>query len=284
MALLSGLGACRPAASADEQQLQQLDTALLALNKFQASASEQRLNRMAEIFDRNGASDSVVFRQAQALRARTTAELAYLRGLHQRPSLLSEAAADTLRQRLRDYSQYVRQFVPETGEVLGLDVKDDLDIQAVVGHRLNDQSFGDYNFKGNSQAGSSAMLGLHTQQVLRLERDALTKLAQRMGPEGLYFDKIAPFAVAEAKVVRAAEPYRAKLFLAAASPDVNNLRLTANGVTVPMAPATGSGQISFLVPADAQPGIAIWQGTIQGVYHGRPVTFSLRVPYQIKAR
>ncbi|MFD2719548.1 hypothetical protein ACFST9_12540 [Hymenobacter monticola] len=280
--LLSCLGACQSAASdADELQLRQLDATLQALNQSQTNASAKQLDRMAEIADRNGFSDSDILRQAQALRARTRAEVARLHRLRQQPASVS-AAADTLRQRLRSYSQYVHPYVP--GAVLGLNMKEDPGIQAVAGHRLDDQTFQEYYFGANAGAGRAAMLGWHEQQVLRVERDALTKLVGRMGPMGLFFDKIGPAAVAESQTVRAGEPYRARLFMAAASPDVQHLRLSANGEQFAVDPATGSGQVRFQVPADARPGTAVWQGTMQGTYRGRQVSFPLRVPYKIEAR
>ncbi|MBO2012317.1 hypothetical protein [Hymenobacter negativus] len=283
--LIGCLEACQPAASdADEVHLEQINATLQALNQSQARASNKQLDRMAEAFEHNGAADSDVLQKALALRARTNTEVVYLHRLRQRPGPVSSAAADTLRQRLRDYSQYVRGHVPDIGAAIGLDVKDDLDIQAVAGRRLNDHSFGQFYFEENTPTGSSAMLGLHEQQVLRVEHEALTKLAERMGPVGLFFDKIAPAAVAEAEEVRAGEPYRARLFLAAASPNVQHLRLSANGASFTVNPVTGNGQVDFRVPVDAVPGAASWQGTIQGTYRGRKVSFPLRVPYQIEAR
>ncbi|KUG09037.1 hypothetical protein [Solirubrum puertoriconensis] len=292
--LLGCVGACRPASSdADRHQLEQLDAALQAVNQAQAASSVERLDLLGEVFDQHGASDDALREQVFALHDRTSAELAYLRQLRQRlhaPASAGDAGsltgseADTLRGRLRSYAQYVQQYVPAAGGSLGLDVKDDMDIQSVAGKQLNDQSFGEFYFKGNSEASSSAMLSLHEHRVLRLEHDALAKLSERVGPRGLFFEKIAPFAVPEAQTVRAGETYRAQLFLAAASPGVRHLKLEVNGLPVAMDPGTGSGRVSFRVPADAPAGPAVWEGKLRASYRGRPVTFPLRVPYQIKAQ
>ncbi|WP_455429299.1 type IX secretion system motor protein PorM/GldM [Hymenobacter siberiensis] len=119
--------------------------------------------------------------------------------------------------------------------------------------------------------------------VLKLEADALSEQAKKVGATIISFDKIGAFASAESNTVAAGTKYKAELFLTASATGLQQ-KMTLNGSPLAVG-ADGHGKVEFT----ARPGgfdasgnaKASWEGRIKFNQNNRDTTFIVKVPYTI---
>ena len=185
-----------------------------------------------------------------------------------------------MQKRLNDYSEYIKQFVPDA-QPLALDAKNDTRI--APSSEQKHKNFAELNFENTPVVAALAVLSQKETEVLKYQADALQKQAEKVGAKTIVFDKLGAFASAESNTVAAGTKYKADLFLTASA---SNLKpsMTYNGSSLAVGP-DGHGKVEFT----ARPGNfdqagnakASWTGTIRLNQAGRDTTFKVLVPYTI---
>ncbi|RTQ52519.1 hypothetical protein EJV47_05770 [Hymenobacter gummosus] len=301
--LLGGLPGCQSGPSAAElRQLQALDATLQLSNAGRARQATGYVGGIERNVTRNRGQpkDVAVLHLAQQVQARAQAEVRYLRRLRQRLLagrgaaaslgatepvaallLAPGGAADSLQRRLNAYARFVQQILPAQDTMLAADARHDLRVQEAVGKELNEWGFRELHFRGASVASALATLARQEADVTRLARQALEKLAEKVGSSCIVFERIGAVAAPESNTVREGDTYRATLYLGTTGSEVYGVRMTANGQPVKVN-YDMHGTVQLPVPAAAPAGPAAWEAVVQGRYGGRDTTFRLRVPYTIQ--
>ncbi|GAB3635465.1 gliding motility protein GldM [Hymenobacter arcticus] len=189
--------------------------------------------------------------------------------------------AYTVQKRLNDYSEYIKQFVPDAMP-LAMDAKSDPRIAA--NSEQKNKNFAELNFENTPVVAALAVLSQKETEVLKYQADALQKQAEKVGAKTIVFDKLGAFASAESNTVAAGTKYKAELFLTAAASGLKQ-NMTYNGSALAVDPKTNHGKIEFT----ARPGSfdaagnakANWTGSIRINQNGRDTTFKVTVPYTI---
>ena len=117
-----------------------------------------------------------------------------------------------MQKRLNDYSEYIKQFVPDA-KPLALDAKNDTRIAA--NSEQKHKNFAELNFENTPVVAALAVLSQKETEVLKYQADALQKQAEKVGAKTIVFDKLGAFASAESNTVAAGTKYKAELFLTA---------------------------------------------------------------------
>ena len=185
-----------------------------------------------------------------------------------------------VQKRLNEYSDYIKQFVPDA-RPLALDAKNDPRIAA--SSEQKNKSFAELNFENTPVVAALAVLSQKETEVLKYQADALQKQAEKVGAKTIVFDKLGAFASAESNTVAAGTKYKADLFLTAAATGLKQ-NMTYNGSALAVGP-DGHGKVEFT----ARPGgfdaagnaKANWTGTIRINQNGRDTTFKVTVPYTV---
>jgi len=185
-----------------------------------------------------------------------------------------------MQKRLNDYSEYIKQFVPDAAP-LALDAKDDARI--APSSEQKHKNFAELNFENTPVVAALAVLSQKETEVLKYQADALQKHAEKVGAKTIVFDKLGAFASAESNTVAAGTKYKADLFLTAAATGLKQ-SMTYNGSPLKVGP-DGHGKVEFT----ARPGNfdasgnakASWTGKITINQNGRDTTFTQKVDYTI---
>ena len=188
--------------------------------------------------------------------------------------------AYAMQKRLNEYSDYIKQFVPEASP-LALDAKSDPRI-APASEQKN-KSFAELNFENTPVVAALAVLSQKETEVLKYQADALQKQAEKVGAKVIVFDKLGAFASAESNTVAAGTKYKADLFLTAAATGLKQ-SMTYNGSPLSIG-SDGHGKVEFT----ARPGAfdkdgnakASWTGTIRINQNGRDTTFVKKIDYTV---
>jgi len=185
-----------------------------------------------------------------------------------------------MQKRLNDYSEYIKQFVPDALP-LALDAKQDPRI--APGSEQKNKNFAELNFENTPVVAALAVLSQKETEVLKYQADALQAQARKVGAETIVFDRLGAFAAAESQTVAAGTKYKADLFLTAGASGLKPT-MTYNGSPLSVGP-DGHGKVEFT----ARPGNfdqagnakATWTGTIRMNQNGRDTTFKVTVPYTV---
>lgn len=256
--------------------------------------------------NQNQARDLAVLKQSEEIRAKTKDMVSYLRGIRQQllkatentgPEITNLSGEDKvaitmlggkkngiaytgLKPKLNEYSDYIKQFVPEATP-LALDAKED---KRVTEKGQKNKNFAELNFENTPVVAALATISQKETEVLKYEAEALSAQAQKVGAKTIVFDKIGAFASAESNTVAAGTKYKAELFLTASASSIRP-SMTLNGSALAVDPSNGHGKVEFT----ARPGgfdasgnaKASWTGTIRFNQNGRDTTFTVKVPYTI---
>ncbi|MGI4864029.1 MAG: gliding motility protein GldM [Janthinobacterium lividum] len=293
-----------------------IDDSLLSVNDKTSNAADGTIKGIeaAVIKNRNQAADKAVLAQSEEIREKTKEVIAYLRevrdklvvaggnpkGSTEYKDINAEDVVATtmigsgdkknglgypLKAKLNDYSSYIGKFV--TGATpLALDGKEDTRVTTSKDQTTKEQrskDFAQLNFESTPLAAALATLSQKETEVLKLQADALSAQAQKVGASIIVFDKLGAFASAESNTVAAGTKYKADLFLTAGASGLRPT-MTYNGSPLTVGP-DGHGKVEFT----ARPGSfdaagnakASWSGTIRMNQNGHDTTFKVNVPYTI---
>ncbi|HEX8326969.1 MAG TPA: gliding motility protein GldM [Hymenobacter sp.] len=283
-----------------------IDDSLLSVNDKTSGAADNTVKgiQAAVVKNQNQARDKAVLAQSEEIRQKTKDIVSYLRGVREQllkatentgaemTNMSSEdkvaitmlggkkngIAYTTLKPKLNEYAQYMKQFVPEAAP-LALDGKED----KRVTKDQRTKNFAELNFENTPVVAALATISQKETEILELESAALQKQAEKVGAKTIVFDKIGAFASAESNTVAAGTKYKAELFLTASASSISP-RMTLNGSPLSVGP-DGKGKVEFT----ARPGgfdasgnaKSSWTGTIRFNQNGRDTTFTVKVPYTI---
>jgi gliding motility-associated protein GldM len=293
-----------------------IDDSLLSVNDKTSNTADGTIKGIeaAVAKNNNQAVDKAVLAKSEEIRQKTKETIAYLRevrdklvvaggnpkGATEYKDINAEDVVATtmigsgdkknglgypLKNKLNEYSNYIKEFVPDAKQ-LALDGKDDVRVTTAKDQTTKEQKSKDFaqlNFESTPLAAALATLSQKETEVLKLEADALSAQAQKVGAKTIVFDKLGAFASAESQTVAAGTKYKAELFLTASA---SNIRpsMTYNGSPLSVGP-DGHGKVEFT----ARPGNfdqagnakASWTGTIRLNQAGRDTTFKVTVPYVV---
>lgn len=293
-----------------------IDDSLMSVNDKTSNAADGTIKgiQAAVAKNNNQAVDKAVLAKSEEIRQKTKETIAYLRevrdklvvaggnpkGSTEYKDINAEDVVATtmigsgdkknglgypLKAKLNEYSNYIKEFVPDAKQ-LALDGKDDVRVTTAKDQTTKEQKSKDFaqlNFESTPLAAALATLSQKETEVLKLEADALSAQAQKVGAKTIVFDKLGAFASAESQTVAAGTKYKAELFLTASA---SNIRpsMTYNGSPLSVGP-DGHGKVEFT----ARPGAfdqagnakASWTGTIRLNQSGRDTTFKVVVPYTV---
>ena len=283
-----------------------IDDSLLGVNDKTSVAADGTVKgiQAAVVKNQNQARDLAVLKQSEEIRSKTKDVITYLREVRQQllkatdntgPEMTNLSGEDkvaitmlggkqngvaykTLKPKLNEYAEYIKQFVPDAGP-LAIDARDD---KRVTEKSQKSKNFAELNFENTPVVAALATISQKETEILKLEADALQKQAEKVGAKTIVFDKIGAFASAESNTVAAGTKYKAELFLTASATSISP-RMTLNGS--PLAVTEGKGKVEFT----ARPGgfdasgnaKSSWTGTIRFNQNGRDTTFTVKVPYTI---
>ncbi|GAA4352075.1 gliding motility protein GldM [Hymenobacter saemangeumensis] len=283
-----------------------IDDSLLSVNDKTSTAADHTIKgiQAAVVKNQNQARDQAVLKQSEEIRAKTKEMVAYLRDVRQQLLKATENTAaemknmsgedkvaitmlggkrdgiayKTMKPKLTEYADYMKQYVPNA-EGLALDGKED----PRVTKDQRAKNFAELNFENTPVVAALATISQKETEILKLEAEALTKQAEKVGAKTIVFDKIGAFASAESNTVAAGTKYKAELFLTASASSIRP-SMTLNGSPLAVSPE-GKGKVEFT----ARPGAfdkegnakASWTGTIKFNQNGRDTTFTVKVPYTI---
>ena len=284
-----------------------IDDSLLGVNDKTSVAADGTVKgiQAAVVKNQNQARDLAVLKQSEEIRSKTKDVIAYLRDVRQQllkatentgPEMTNLSGEDkvaitmlggkqngvaykTLKPKLNEYSEYIKQFVPDATN-LAIDARDD---KRVTEKSQKSKNFAELNFENTPVVAALATISQKETEVLKYEAEALSAQAQKVGAKTIVFDKIGAFASAESNTVAAGTKYKAELFLTASASSISP-RMTLNGSPLSVGPE-GKGKVEFT----ARPGSfdasgnakASWTGTIRFNQNGRDTTFTVKVPYTI---
>lgn len=295
-----------------------IDDSLLNVNDKTSMSADGTIKgiQAAVIKNQNQSKDKAVLAESEEIRQKTKETIAYLRevrdklvvaggnpkGATEYKDINAEDIVATtmigsgdkknglgypLKTKLNEFSSYIQKFVPGTTvSALALDGKEDVRVTGAKDEHTKEQrskDFAQLNFESTPLAAALATLSQKETEVLKLEADALSAQAQKVGAKTIVFDKIGAFASAESNTVAAGTKYKAELFLTASASSISP-KMTLNGSPLAVGP-DGHGKVEFT----ARPGSfdasgnakANWTGTIRFNQNGRDTTFKVLVPYTI---
>jgi gliding motility-associated protein GldM len=283
-----------------------IDDSLLSVNDKTSVAADGTIKgiQAAVVKNQNQARDKAVLAQSEEIRQKTKDVVSYLRGVREQLLKATEntsteitnmsgedkvaitmlggkkngIAYTTMKPKLNEYAQYMKQFVPDAAP-LALDGKED----NRVTKDQRTKNFAELNFENTPVVAALATISQKETEILKMEADALQKQAEKVGAKTIVFDKIGAFASAESNTVAAGTKYKAELFLTASATSISP-RMTLNGSPLSVGP-DGKGKVEFT----ARPGgfdasgnaKASWTGTIRFNQNGRDTTFTVKVPYTV---
>ncbi len=253
----------------------------------------------------NRTSDQRVLKDAEEIRNRTKAMVEYIQGLRQtlieRSGGLNEeghyvqpegndivamtmlggkknGAGYELKDKLDEYTKYLRQFSKNIPESIALSGKEDPVAAKDPAQRRKD--FAELNFEETPMVAALAVLSQKESEVLKYEADALQQMAAKVGADIIKFEKIFAMARAESKTVAAGTKYRADMFIAASS-DAITPKMSFQGKPVKV--VDGKGVVEFTAAAsnyDADGNSKQqWKGNITINQNGRDTTFTVTEEY-----
>ncbi len=284
-----------------------IDDSLLGVNDKTSVAADGTIKGIEAAVKKNQsqARDLAVLKQSEEIRSKTKDVITYLRDIREKllkatqntgPEMTNLSGEDKvamtmlggkrngiaytgLKPKLNEYSDYIKQFVPDA-TALAIDAKDD---KRVTEKSQKSKNFEELNFENTPVVAALATISQKETEVLKYEAQALQAQAEKVGAKTIVFDKIGAFASAESNTVAAGTKYKAELFLTAAATSIHP-SMTLNGSSLSVGP-DGHGKVEFT----ARPGSfdatgnakASWSGTIRFNQNGRDTTFTVKVPYTI---
>ena len=307
-ACLALIAACQPTSNSQALRLQLLADTQQRTNDGMLKQGQRMLMGMKSLIekDRNQPKDIVVLERAEEILKQTKALTSRLReaqaGLQkQLPAtgqglsdhgpvasvLLSSAtttSADSLYQQLIRFDRFIRPFIAPPAEKQQLSGRNA--VLTPFGQLFTTvETYRKFYFEDATAAEALAVLTQQEAEVLQLSNSALADQAQLLGQGYDGFYKIYAYAVAESNTVRVGENYKADLLLLRSSGATEKLRMSANGVAVPVS-EDGRGRVEFRASRQLPPGQesmhAFWEGTIRLPVYGHDSIFRLRVPYTIR--
>lgn len=211
-----------------------IDDSLLSVNDKTSNAADGTIKgiQAAVAKNNNQAVDKAVLAKSEEIREKTKETIAYLRevrdklvvaggnpkGSTEYKDINAEDVVATtmigsgdkknglgypLKAKLNDYSNYIKEFVPDAKQ-LALDGKDDVRVTTAKDQTTKEQKSKDFaqlNFESTPLAAALATLSQKETEVLKLEADALSAQAQKVGAKTIVFDKLGAFASAESQTV-----------------------------------------------------------------------------------
>ena len=284
-----------------------IDDSLVTVNDKTSVAADGTVKGIeaAVVKNRNQARDKNVLKRSEEIRQKTKDIVTYLRDIRQQLLKATENTAaeiknmsgedkvamtmlggkkdgiayKTLKPKLNEYAEFIKQYVP-SATPLALDAKEDT---RVTEKGQKTKNFAELNFENTPVVAALATLSQKETEILKLEADALQKLAEQVGAKTIVFDKLAAFAAAESNTVAAGTKYKAELFLTASASALTP-KMTMNGSSLSVSPE-GRGKVEIL----ARPGAfdkdgnakASWTGTIRINQNGRDTVFTKKFDYTV---
>jgi gliding motility-associated protein GldM len=286
-----------------------IDDSLTDVNAKTDKAADGTIKGIEEAVakNRNQAKDVAVLKQSEQIREETKKVIDYINDVRDKLVTATEntkgsndyknmsaedkvaitmlggtrnGLAYPMQKQLNQYSDYIKQFVPDAAP-LALDAKNDPRIAPASDQK--NKNFAELNFENTPVVAALAVLSQKETEVLKYQADALSAQARKVGAQTIVFDRLGAFASAESNTVAAGTKYKADLFLTAGA---SNLRpaMTYNGSPLQVGP-DGHGKVEFT----ARPGSfdqagnakASWTGTVRLNQNGRDTTFRVTVPYTV---
>lgn len=288
-----------------------LDESMMEVNNKTVSDNAGVVSNIQAAVDKGGnrSSDQRVLKSAQEIRQQTSEMVSYIHGLRDmlvqktgglnpegqyvNPSSEDVVAinmigasnknngkAYELRDKLNEYTKYMRQYNPEMPASIALAGGEDPVAKRDKAQKNKD--FAELNFENTPMVAALATLSQKENEVLKYEADALQKLAASVGADILKFEKIFAMARAESKTVAAGTKYTAQMFIAASS---DAIVPTMSYQGKPVKVVNGMGQVEFIAAAsnyDADGNSKqTWKGQVTINQNGRDTTFMLTEDYVV---
>ncbi len=185
-----------------------------------------------------------------------------------------------LQKQLNDYSKKVSDISGITYTPLAIDAKEDPQYKNDKDQKGKD--FATLNFAETPMIAAMAVLSTKQAEVLKVESQALDKLAELVGASDLKFDNVTAMVRPMSKVVAAGTKYEADMFLAASSRAITPT-MTQDGRSIPVDASSKIGKVSFTATPGAydKDGNAkkTWKGSISFNFKGKDTTFSMTEEY-----
>jgi|SRR6476469_2300094 len=285
-----------------------IDDSLLSVNDKTSTAADNTVEgiKAAVVKNQNQERDKNVLKQSEEIRTKTKEMVAYLRSVREKllkatentgPELKNMSMEDkvamtmlggkkngeaytSMKPKLNEYAEYMKQFVGESATPLALDARDD---KRVTEKAQKTKNFAELNFENTPVVAALATISQKETEILKLEAEALQKQAEKVGAKTIVFDKLGAFAAAESNTVAAGTKYKAELFLTATASSLTP-KMTMNGSPITV-DKDGKGKVEFT----ARPGAfdkdgnakASWTGSIRINQNGRDTVFTKKFEYTV---
>lgn len=178
-----------------------------------------------------------------------------------------------LARHLARYGAFIRQYIPDAPP-----------LPQPNGALPLGADFSAYYFRDLPPASIQANLARLRTQVRRLEVDAVSTQAQKVGSRCLCFDKIDAVAIPVSGTVAPGGIYEAHLLLAESFADFYYKQMSANGLPVRRFEGA-QGLVEIPIPTTVAPQAdtvrTAWQGVIRGSLYPGDTTWQIRVPYLV---
>jgi gliding motility-associated protein GldM len=169
--------------------------------------------------------------------------------------------AYTLEEQLNSYGQYVAKITGKTVEKMAYGAEEDKSL----GEEQAGKDFANLNFQATPMAAALAVLSQKQSEVVRLESEALSAIAEKLGKVEIKPDKIEVNMAAESQYVASGSKYKAEMFLAAGFSGVTPT-MTYNGSNAPV--SNGRGKIEFVASLAGGSPVAGREGTVKKTWAG----------------
>ncbi|MDO7851850.1 hypothetical protein [Hymenobacter convexus] len=268
-----------------QQVLQLLDATLQVSNERAQTDAEMTLHKMHQLISRNQNQprDLELLWQTDEIRQRADQAVKTIRVLRRALQMnqvarTREAGPADARERagraVLAYMAYLKKVetAPTEGKMADLQF-------LVTKHRQAGWP------TGHSLPAKLALLTQQEATIRECERLALQHQNEKIGCGlNIIFDAVGASAYAESNTVAVGDKYKAELFLTSVY-RLPVLGMTMNGRPVAVGPDK-RGRVEFTVPPPAGPaldGKAYWTGRIRALVKGRDSTFTVKVPYTVRA-
>ncbi|CAG4991371.1 hypothetical protein DYBT9275_00736 [Dyadobacter sp. CECT 9275] len=145
-----------------------------------------------------------------------------------------------LKEALNGYVTKLNGYVPNQFQMLALDGKEDPITKDNKEQKNKD--FAELNFAQTPVAAALAVLSQKQTDIRRMEGEALTYLASKVGAADIKFDRVLAMVSADAKTVVAGTKFKGQMFIAASASGITP-RMSLNGAPVKV--ENGVGLIEF---------------------------------------
>ncbi len=160
--------------------------------------------------------------------------------------MIRQKRADSLRNRLDAYTQWLTKITGKEFESVAKDGKDDPYWSKIANQRA--KNFGELMFESAPTAAGLAAISQLENVILDYEEVALGELAKQVGAKDISFDNIVPMVLPESQIVAAGAKYKAKMFISASASGITPT-MKLNGSSIPV-DSEGFGAVEFTAKAD----------------------------------